>query len=161
VPVARARFGSALAALLLIAPAACGGEDGGQETTLFPDDYAATFEEVRDCRRSADHDLSYVRVLADPAAREPYQGREQAFPEGAVVLKEEFDFADDSCSGDIVRWTVMSKLADGAAPDNLDWRWQTVDTERSVVDEDAVRCAGCHMECQGPVVGYAGTCADP
>ena len=152
--------GPALAALLL-APAACGGgAEGGEETTLFPADYAASFEEVRDCRRSSDHDLNYVRVLADPAALEPYQGREEPFPDGAVVLKEEYDFADDTCSGEIIQWTVMSRLAEGSAPDTLDWQWQTVDAERAVEDENAVTCTGCHSECQAPT-GYASTCADP
>jgi hypothetical protein len=156
------------AVVLAVAAAAglmvgCGGDDddGGVETTLFPASYADTYQEVRDCRKSGDHDLNQVRVLADPAALAPYQDRVDPFPEGAVVIKEEYDFADTTCSGELVQWTVMSRTAEGAAPDQLDWHWQTVGPDRSVVDDNEVSCAGCHSDCGVPPVGYAGTCAMP
>jgi hypothetical protein len=166
-PAPAPRWGAALLAVATAAGliAGCGGGDdddgGGVETTLFPADYADSYQEVRNCRKSGDHDLNNVRVLADPAALTPYQNRVDAFPEGAVVIKEEYDFADDTCSGDLVQWTVMSKLAEGAAPDFLDWHWQTVDPERKVADDNLVSCAGCHTDCGVPPVGYAGTCAQP
>ena len=35
----------------------------------FPADYAATYQEVLNFRKSADHDLDWIRVLDDPVAR--------------------------------------------------------------------------------------------
>ena len=158
------RWGAVTAVAAASLAAGCGGggdDDGREERTLFPASYADTYQEVRDCRKSGDHDLNHVRILADPAALAPYQDRADPFPEGAVVVKEEYDFADDTCSGDLVQWTVMSKMAEGAAPELLDWHWQTVDPDRNVVDDNSLRCAGCHSDCGAPPVGYAGTCAQP
>ncbi|WP_181233678.1 cytochrome P460 family protein [Enhygromyxa salina] len=127
----------------------------------FPADYEASYVEVRDCRGSGDHDLNNIRILADPAALEPYQGRVEPFPVDAVVLKEEYEFGDFDCSGPIKQWTVMRRLPDGSAPDTLDWAWQRVDLERKVLDEDAPRCIGCHTGCGVEPDGYDGTCAIP
>jgi hypothetical protein len=127
---------------------------------LFPADYLTTYAEVRDCRSSGDHDLHRIRILADPAALAPYLDRVDPFPEGAVVLKEEYDFGDDHCSGDIKQWTVMVKLAEGASADTLGWTWQEVDASRAVRSENAPRCIGCHRPCGSPD-GYDHTCAVP
>ena len=158
----RSRLSAALRGLLAVAAvlgASCSGseEDSGPEP-VFPASYAASFSEVRDCRSSTEHDFMRVRVLADPAATGPYQGRDADFPVGSVVLKEEYDFADTSCSGDVVRWTVMQRLADGSAPETLDWYWQDVDASRRVISENASRCIGCHTGCGVPPEGYLGTC---
>ena len=148
--------------MLVVAMAACGGDDDGGPEPLFPADYAA-YREVRDCRPSGDHDLQMIRVLADPAAEGPYTTRTGAFPAGAVVLKEQFDFGDTTCSGPVAQWTVMAKADDGAAGDPLllGWRWQRVDAERRVVSEDDSRCFGCHAKCGGAPDGFDGTCAVP
>jgi hypothetical protein len=152
----------ALGSLGLLAGACPGDDDGdaGAEP-LFPEDYAASYVEVRNCRGSGDHDLDNIRILADPDALEPYQARAVPFPAGAVVLKEQYDFGDTTCSGDLKLWTVMRKLEAGASPETLDWAWQTVDAERRVVDEDEPRCIGCHQECGVAPDGYDGTCAIP
>lgn len=128
---------------------------------LFPADYAASYTEVRNCRTGGEHDLNVIRVLADAAAVGPYVNRDEAFPVGAVVLKEEYDFSDTGCSEGVLRWTVMSRLEAGSSPGTLDWRWQTVDAERSVVDQDAARCHGCHTDCTPENGGYEGTCTVP
>lgn len=128
---------------------------------LFPADYAATYEEVRDCRQSGDHDLNIIRILADPAALGPYLDRDEPFPVGAVVLKEEYDFVDMACEGPIKQWTVMVRLEDDSAPTALDWRWQRVDAQRNVVAEDEPRCYGCHTGCTDAAGGYDYTCAVP
>jgi hypothetical protein len=152
----RARLPSLL--LVVLAAAACPGDDGGAEP-VFPADYAATYQEVRDCRQSTEHDFRYIRVLADPAALGPYTGRDAPFPPGAVVLKEEFGFADPDCAGPIVELTAMRKNPD--APDGaLGWDWQRVDDDRKVVEEGAMFCAGCHATCAG-VEGFDGTCTEP
>lgn len=153
------------AALSLALLAGCDDETtsdptGGEEPA-FPADYAASYTEVRDCRQSGDHDLNIIRILADPAALTPYLDRAEPFPEGAVVLKEEYEFDDMTCSGAIKQWTVMVRLADGAAPDELDWKWQKVDAERNIASEDEPRCYGCHTACTADNDGYEHTCAVP
>ncbi|MCB9702170.1 MAG: cytochrome P460 family protein [Myxococcales bacterium] len=154
-----------LAALTLTA-LACNGDDSGESESAgpdpdFPADYPASYVEVRNCRGSGDHDLNNIRILADPSALGPYQGRNAPFPEGAIVLKEEYDFADQSCNGPVKQWTVMRRLAAGSSPDTLGWSWQRVDAQRSVVDVDAPRCIDCHTGCGVPPEGYEGTCAVP
>lgn len=123
----------------------------------FPADYAASYLEVRDCRSSADHDLNKIRIVADPAAMPAYVAR-TPFPVGAIVLKEEYDFVDDSCNGAIKQWTVMVKVDDDT---NLGWSWQRVDASRAVTGEDESRCIGCHTDCGRPPDGFEGTCAVP
>ena len=129
-----------------------------QASPEFPVDYAANYVEVRDCRASADHDLNNIRILADPAALPIYVARDAAFPVGAVVLKEEYDFADVACSGPIKQWTAMRWL-DGTT--NGGWAWQRVGADRTVVSTDEVRCINCHAQCGRPPDGYEGTCAVP
>jgi hypothetical protein len=126
----------------------------------FPADYAASYVEVRGCRKSADHELEHVRVLADAAAAEPYVERAGAFPEGAVVLKEQYDPSDTTCSGPIVQWTAMRKTS--AATEHLGWAWQRVDAERRVLETNQLGCSTCHQACTGASnAGYDATCADP
>jgi hypothetical protein len=137
---------------------ACDDDDPGPP--LFPADYAATYAEVRDCRRSIDHDSQYIRVLAAPDALAPYRDRVVPFPTGAVVLKAQYEDDDDACAGAILQYTVMARLDDGADPDRLDWAWQRVTADREVVaDEPTERCAACHASCQAG--GYDHTCAEP
>ena len=146
---------------LLAACAACGGGDGGEQTSLFPADYAASYVAVRPCRPSADHDLNNVTVLADPAAAAVYRARDRPFPTGSVVLKAEYEFGDTACTGPIQQWTVMVQLAAGSAPATLDWHWQKVDASRAVLTDDEPRCIGCHTACGVAPDGYAGTCSAP
>jgi hypothetical protein len=151
-----------LGLLTVLLTTGCPGDDGdpGAEPD-FPADYASAYVEVRNCRPSGDHDLNNIRILADPAALAPYQDRLEPFPVDAVVLKEEYDFGDLTCSGPIKQWTVMRKLAAGSSPDTLDWAWQEVDLERRVVAEDGPTCIGCHQGCGVAPEGYDGTCAIP
>lgn len=150
--MATVRFAAAVVVLV----AACG--DGGPEP-FFPADTSA-FVEVRGCRRSADHDLGYIRVLADPAALVPYRDRAAPFPAGAVVLKVEYDFADGTCAGPIRNFTAMRRDAVDD-PQRLGWSWQRVDADRAVESEDDGRCIGCHAQCGVAPDGYLGTCAVP
>lgn len=147
--------------LLLAAVGGCSDPDPEPGTpAAFPADYADSYVEVRDCRKSADHELEHVRVLAAPDAAEAYQNRSGAFPDGAVVLKEQYDASDDTCSGPIAQWTVMQK--DAAADHLLGWRWQRVDGARRVIEENTASCVSCHSACTGASgVGYDATCADP
>jgi hypothetical protein len=137
--------------LLILATAAC-GSDGAQP--LFRADYATTYTEVRNCRASADHDLHKIRIVANPIALDAYTTRSAPFPDDSIVVKEEYDFTDGDCGGAIVEWTVMKKVA-GA------WRWQRVDADRSVIEEDDASCIGCHAQCGRAPDGHDGTCAVP
>lgn len=156
-------LGMALGALLV---AACSnGGDPPSSTPgaapSFPADYASTYKEVRNCRQSGEHDLNRVRVVADPAAFGPYQARDRPIPVGAVVLKEEYDFADTTCSGPVKLWTVMQRREPGSSPTTLDWRWEEVDGQRNVIATDTPRCYGCHAGCTPDAGGYENTCEVP
>jgi hypothetical protein len=144
--------------VLAIALCACGG---GGSTSIFPDNYASSYVQVRDCRSSGDHDLNHIRILADPLAVDAYRMRDRPFPTGAVVLKEEYDFSDDTCTGPIKQWTVMVQLAADTAASTLDWHWQKVDLHGDVVTDNEPRCYGCHATCGVAPDGYKGTCAVP
>jgi hypothetical protein len=160
-----------VAAVLLAAvvAAACGDDDpaavdagtpdAAGDGVAFPADYAASYVQVRACRKSSDHQLNYIRVLADPAALAPYQGRDMPFPEGAVVLKEEYEFDDEDCSGPIVQWSVMVKAL--AEIERLRWRWQRVTADRELEQLDDDDCVTCHSACGVAPEGYDGTCAVP
>ena len=115
----------------------------------FPADYASSYVEVRDCRRSPEHDLAFIRILATPDAAPIYQARAGSFAEGTVILKEEY--ADPDCTM-LEGFTVMARER-GA------WRWQEVTADRTVLDDGALpRCVGCHSSCEE---GFEQTCALP
>jgi len=159
------RHGPLVLSLLLAVSGGCGDDpepepEPGPEPA-FPEDYAASYIEVRDCRQSGDHDLNRIRILADPVAVDIYQNRDLPFPEGSVILKEEYEFDDMACAGPLKQWTVMVKLADGENPEQLDWRWQRVDAERQVAAENEPKCYGCHTGCTPEAGGYDFTCAMP
>lgn len=127
----------------------------------FPQTYPDDYVEVRDCRPSGDHDLNTIRILASPEAFAPYDERMQPFPEGAIILKEEYEFGDTDCAGPLKQWTVMRRVAEGSSPDTLDWAWQRVDVDRTVIEQDAPKCIGCHQGCGVEPDGYEWTCAVP
>jgi len=128
---------------------------------VVPPDYQDTYTEVRNCRQSGDHDLNMVRVLADPAALVAYRDRAAPFPEGAIVIKEEFEFGDATCAGSIKQITVMERVAVGSAPSLLDWHWQQLDPDLNVLSDNASRCPACHQMCGVAPDGYDGTCTVP
>ncbi|HUS28443.1 MAG TPA: cytochrome P460 family protein [Kofleriaceae bacterium] len=131
---------------------------GSDPTPLIEKGYASSFTEVRNCRSSSDHDLHRIRVVADGASLDPYLTRATPFPLGATIVKEEYDFADTACAGDILEWTVMQRI-DG------DWRWQRLEpgngADLRVKSDDDARCINCHATCGAPPDGYEGTCTVP
>ncbi|MBL9020473.1 MAG: cytochrome P460 family protein [Myxococcales bacterium] len=140
---------------LIVLAASCGDEG---PSPVFPESWASSYTEVRNCRSSGDHELNKVRVLVDAAALAPYMTRAQPFPVGSVVLKAEYDFADGNCSGPPVGWTVMQKAG---TPENLGWVWQKVDAGRGVESENDPQCVQCHTDCGVAPDGYDGTCTVP
>jgi hypothetical protein len=144
--------------IVLALLASCSSGDGTD--AVFPADYAATYQQVRNCRRSLEHDLMTIRVRAAPDALTPYTDRATPFPTGAVVLKEQYGGDDTTCSKPIEFFTVMVKLAPGSSPATLDWQWQKVDADRNVVSESVTGCVRCHEACVPPD-GYDSTCTVP
>ena len=139
----------------------CSDGSESRETPWFPMDYALTYTEVRGCRPSGDHELNVVRVLAAPDAVSTYQDRNAPFSAGALMLKEEYEFGDDTCSGPLQQWTVMRKLAPATGQETMGWEWQRVNAERQVLDETPTRCVACHGGCGRPPDGHDGTCTIP
>lgn len=132
----------------------CGGDP--RAPAIFPSDYARTHQEVRDCRFSLDHDLMRIRVLASPDAVMPYLDQ-TPFPTGATLIKEQFDEADETCSGPVVGVTAMQKLDVGSSPDTIEWLWQEVGPDLLEQERNADRCIRCHTRCGG----FDGTCTMP
>ena len=138
--------------LLALSALALSGCPSPEAEPVFPADYESSYVEVRDCRRSPEHELAYIRVLASPDAAPVYTSRVGDFPEGAVILKEEH--ASAACD-DRIGWTAMRR-------EGGDWRWQEVAPDRVVIEDGAVeRCASCHARCVDGTQGYQGTCAEP
>lgn len=145
--------------------ASCGPADtpsgvdaGSALSPFFSIDVEETFTEVRDCRQSIDHDLTFIRVFADAAALAPYASREEPFPAGALVVKVEY--ADDACA-DRSGFTAMQKRATGEDADAGDWRWQRATGDGEVTESGApARCIACHRACGQPPGGYDWTCAE-
>jgi hypothetical protein len=150
-----------VARFLVIGAFAGCGNDPPPIKPSFPVDYAATYQEVRNCRPSIEHGTVNIRVLASPDALVPYTGRAQPFPTGAILLKEEYAFDDDACAGPIRYWTMMEKLDDGSAPPLLDWHWQKVDANRNVKLNDDETCTTCHQMCDATNGWYDYTCTMP
>jgi len=122
--------------------AACDENVSPISDTFLPKDYRMTYSEVRDCRRSVDHDLANIIVRTSQIASAAYRGGPYPFPVGSIVVKEEY--ADPDCRG-LLGWTLMRKETAGYDPAFGDWRWQKLDRERRVVMDGKVeRCRGCH-----------------
>jgi hypothetical protein len=125
---------------------------------IYPADYAATYQEVRSCRYSLDHDLMRIRILVSPGHAASYLARTAPIPAGAIVLKEQFDEADTTCTGPIKKLSAMYRLDTGTSPEKLDWEWQETDPTGLDTTEDELKCSSCHYACRG---GFDGTCAEP
>lgn len=148
-PSHRGRVRAAFLVALAVVGVLLGGCPPADTPAVFPADYAASYVEVRDCRRSPDHELAFIRVLTSPGAADTYRTQTGTFAEGAVVLKEEF--ADPDCT-DLEGFSVMAR--EGGA-----WRWQTVTAERRVLEDGALpRCIACHSACDPQ---FEQTCALP
>ncbi len=152
---------SLVVGIALASQLGCGTDSVAEDPPVFREDYAATYQEVRNCRWSLEHDLVRIRVLASPDAVTPYTGRGVPFPTGAIIIKEQYDEDDTSCSGPIVDYTVMQKLAEGSSPETLGWTWQKVDADHTTIKTDLERCTRCHTSCGVAPDGYDGTCALP
>lgn len=148
-----------LSAALVAALSGCDAADPGQADAgrpVFADDWASTYVELRGCRLSIEHELEYIRVLADPAAAAQFgacldaeagPGCDPPFAEGAVLLKAQY--RDDDCA-DLLGFTAVRREAAAPAAGG-GWRWQSVDPDGAVtLDGAPPTCVGCHQTCEGP-----------
>lgn len=149
---------SAVALLASACPPVVESQDAGPPPAeaVFGD--LSAYDEVRDCRHSHEHELRYIRVLADALALEVYDLWDRPYPVGSTLVKLEYD--DDACET-VVGYTAMQKLEDGENPDGHDWWWQKLDPERRVLEEGApFSCVDCHQHHCEPPNGYDLTCAE-
>jgi hypothetical protein len=143
--------------VVLLAIAGCSSDEDSGPPAIFPETYAATFQEVRSCRQSLEHSAN-IRILVSPDAVDAY-ARNAAFPVGSFVLKEEYDIRDVGCTKAIAQFTVMRKLDTQTGP--ASWEWQKTDARMHEVPEDFAPCESCHSVCGKPPMGYDATCAEP
>jgi hypothetical protein len=143
-----------------IGVAGCGDSTtDSQGEPLFPADVEVSYSEVRDCRRSADHDLNHVRIVVNDVALGPYMERDRLFPQGASIVK--LEYADPECT-DLVGFTSMVRDALATDRGPGDWVWQRVDADRRVERSGALTdCILCHQSCGVPPEGHDWTCAVP
>ncbi len=139
----------------------CGAEPVEPEgvPAWFPEDYRAFYQETRDCRLSLEH-AARVRILASPDAALAYTDRSVPFPDGSILVKEQFAYKDIACTELPSRFTVMRKLPVGSAPNSLDWEWQDVEANMHELATDIQNCVDCHDTCGKAPQGYEGTCSE-
>jgi hypothetical protein len=130
---------------------------------VFPEDYRSSYELVRDCRLSIEHDLVRIQVWANDIARDAYVNRDAELPDGSILVKEEFDGDDVGCADPMIGWTVMRREA-GFSPSIGDWHWQTLNEEQVVIEDGRIsECYMCHDMCDDDEddEGFDWTCAVP
>lgn len=153
-----------LAAAICTGICAAGCSDEPEPTPIAPVVTAAElasggFEEVLACRASHEHDLRYVRIVANAAAVAMYRrcilvpaaGCSEPFPVGALFVKYEYELP--GCfPGDFDGYTASLKLAPGSYPEGHDWRWQRLTPKFRVTEDGApLRCLLCHIDhCAAP-----------
>jgi hypothetical protein len=135
-----------LSALASCAPTPDDVNDHAAVEPVFPENYRATFTEVRDCRLGIEHDGYSVRVLANEIARDGYLNNLRPLPVGSIVIKEEYDAADCADDAVLVQWRAMRKESPGFDPGDGDWHWQRVLSDRRVVEDAKASCIGCHRD---------------
>jgi hypothetical protein len=142
--------------------AACSSGPAAIESEI-PADYATTYTKVRPCLPSIEHGTVNVVVFAAPDAVATYHTLMGEFSEGALLLKEEYARADQTCTGRIRRWTAGQKLAAGSSPATLDWHWQELDIDGAVTKDNDQTCIACHTNCVpgGSEGGYRYICSAP
>jgi hypothetical protein len=140
----------------IAAAAAVGCGDGGPEPARgLPADYER-YVEVRDCRNSVDHGLTFIRVLVRDDLVRMYEAGPAPFPEGTVVVKAQYQ---DSRCQQLTGYTTVRKQAPGYFPAGSDWLWSDLDRDGRVSESGRMQqCAACH---QGCAASRDRMCADP
>ncbi len=141
----------AAAALVALVPA--GGCASWDDAAFFPADYQDHYTLLSSCKKSSHPSGDYVVVWANGLAAEAFTSGARPFPEGAVLVKTQYN--DSACS-ELSSYTSMRKAAAGTAPERADWQWQTVREGKGVGKccdggnpGDPSSCVGCHTPCAG------------
>ena len=133
-------------ALVISGLCACGGPSPVLPSPLVPEDFATALTEVRPCQASADHELRFVRILADPATAARFDNGPFPLPIGSLVVKEESDDATCARRSGFSAVRKEASMAHGMA-----WRWQKLDAARLVLEDGALKkCSSCHASCVAP-----------
>lgn len=132
------------------------------ESAPFPADYETAWNEARTpCTLSHDHELRYIRVFVNDLALDAYTTHESRYPEGAALLKAEYD--DPECQS-LIDYVLMERLGPGEAPENLEWAWERYDADRHLVTDrrfEPETCINCHVcHCGEPPYGWQLTCPE-
>jgi hypothetical protein len=147
---------SAVSLVLAVSVLGCGPE-GAFPPEMDPD---AWIEARPPCTLSHDHDLTYIRVWADPAAHPIYTTFDGAYPAGATLLKGMY--RDEECE-ELVGFVTMVKLEPGSAPEDMDWDWRRYDeTGHEMVNPRRIpsTCVDCHVwHCGEQPYGWDLTCS--
>lgn len=116
--------------------------------------------EIMACKHSHEHDLRYVRTIADPASAEQYRRcvpptsscTEKRFPTGSLFIKLEYDSLTGCEPANLISYTANRKLNDGDLAEGFDWQWQRLTPSLEVQEDGAPRvCVLCHIDhCSAP-----------
>ena len=149
----------AIAFAAILAAGCPGGEPPPEPAPqpLLPADYLTSYPIVRGCRPSIDHALRFIVIRALAGTEQQYDTGPFPRPPGTLLIKEEF--SDRGCT-DLLGWTLMHKQPEGYAPNFGDWRWQSLDAGKQVIQDGQVpQCAGCHAATDCRTRDFA--CAEP
>jgi hypothetical protein len=146
------RLATTLLLVLTLLPACASWDD----KVAFPENFRSSYKKLHDCKKSAHPSGQHVVTWMSPdglatwakVADAPAGSTDEVVvPEGMVLVKVQYD--DAKCE-DLESFTVMRKLAPGAAPAAGDWLWQQVDADGECLNcDNGSGCAGCHAPC-GP-----------
>ena len=153
-------LGGILVVLGVLVLGACGDDSGGTKPPsgdlIFPKEFLNDYVLVRGCRFSTEHDGNFIAVYCNPGDAGAYTDGTYPLPEGTTLVK--IEYADETCT-QIVRYSVMRRLAGNADPGLGDWEWQRVDANFNVIaSPPPAGCFSCHTGCTD---GRDFTCTDP
>jgi hypothetical protein len=160
-PYGRQRSFSFLVCLIVTGAMACRHETAAPEPVaglepFFPLNFIQSYNLVRDCRFSIEHDGHNIIVYASPEAADAYINGVYPFQPGAVVVKVLYN--DPNCA-QLAGYVAMRKGQAGTAPQSGDWEWQSVGVDGKVQSSgQLVSCISCHTGCTN---GRDFTCTDP
>jgi hypothetical protein len=136
---------------LLATTSACNSDFDAE--VAFAANYQTTYQKLHSCKASQHPAAKYVETWLSPDAKEAWAAYAAlpegstatvALPVGAVLVKTQFD---DAACKELKNFTVMEKLAVGAAPTTGDFRWQHVDIDGACLNcDNGSACSSCHTQ---------------
>jgi hypothetical protein len=90
------------------------------------------------------HDAGYVKSYVNPLGAAMMRKRAGAFPVGSQVVKEKHD---QTPTGEISVYTMMTKREKGFNPKGGDWEYAVYDGKGELKEKGKIaRCMSCHQE---------------